>query len=224
MGTIEKTKDVILQLKKVKAERNLTLQQVHEKVLENGGFISLSTVRRVFAEGSEDQGFRYEDSIMPIVNALLDVQSSSKDAENDGADIETLRAVLRYKNSVIAELQADAANVEAKVKAAKEEQQKKIDFLVAQLAGKDEQLKAKDQQIQDRGKLLDERRDFIYRKDRIIGILGLLLGICLVLMFSALIIDKLNPNLGFFWLDGITAFINDHLHSFDSVRFTGVQL
>lgn len=219
MSRQEKTAEVIRQLKIVREDRGLSLQRILDMVLEAGGNISIGTVRRVFEEGSETRNFRYEDSIKPIADVLLDVQSTTMATGADAAELEALRALVRYKNSYIAELEAAASNVDAKVQAAKDDAQKKIDFLVVQLAGKDEQLKAKDeqlkvkdqqlkvkdQQIQDRGKLLDERRDFIYRKDRTIALLGILLAIFAFLFFAALVVDKMNPNMGFFWLDGIAA-------------------
>lgn len=57
-----------------------------------------------------------------------------------------------------------------------------------------EQMAAKDQ-------LLKERLGFIRRKDRIITILSFALTITVLVIIAALIIDSLNPNIGFFWLD-----------------------
>lgn len=46
-----------------------------------------------------------------------------------------------------------------------------------------------------------ERYEFIKRKDRIIALLGVLLALCLLVIITALVVDCLNPNIGFFWLD-----------------------
>ena len=205
MSRAEKTREVIRQLKIVREDRGLSIQRIVDLLEERGTPVSLATVRRVFEDGSEDRNFRYEDSIKPIADLLLEVQNTDTSTGADAAELDALRALVRYKNSYIAELEAAASNVEAKVQAAKDEQQKKIDFLVVQLAGKDEQLKAKDQQIQDRGKLLDERRDFIYRKDKTIALLGVLLAACVLLIFAALMVDVMNPDMGFFWLDDMAA-------------------
>lgn len=70
----------------------------------------------------------------------------------------------------------------------------KIDFLKQQVAFKEEQMRTKD-------KHLEERANFIYRKDRVITILSVLLGISVLLIISALLIDLFNPNIGFFWLE-----------------------
>ena len=73
-------------------------------------------------------------------------------------------------------------------------------------------MQAKDEQLREHSKLLEERRDFIYRKDRTITILSVLLGLCLAVIIGALLVDKANPDMGFFWLDGVSAFFNDSLH------------
>lgn len=206
MSRQEKTREVIRQLKLVREDRGLSIQRILDMVLEAGGNLSIGTVRRVFEDGSEERNFRYEDSIKPIADVLLGVQTNDVvPSSEDSAELDALRALVRYKNSYIAELEAAAANVEAKVQAAKDEQQKKIDFLKRELELRDRQLNAKDQQINDRGRLLDERRDFIYRKDKIIAILSISLAICVLAIIGALLIDRFNPNIGFFWLDDMKA-------------------
>ena len=79
-------------------------------------------------------------------------------------------------------------------------EQGRIEYLKEQVRFKEEQMRAKD-------KLLDERRDFIKRKDRWIAILAVSLAVALLLIIAALVLDGLNPDMGFFWLDKLqTAF------------------
>ena len=75
-------------------------------------------------------------------------------------------------------------------------EQRKVDFLREQIAFKERQMSAKD-------KLLAERYDFLKRKDKIMAVLGILLFISVMLNLSVLVIDAMNPDLGFFWLDGV---------------------
>ena len=82
-------------------------------------------------------------------------------------------------------LQADLAATRA-------DDQRKIDFLKEQIQVKDAQMSVKD-------KLLEERYSFLKRKDRAIATLSILLGIAVVLILAALIVDLLNPHYGFFW-------------------------
>jgi hypothetical protein len=69
----ERISEIILQLKQIREERNLSLEDVHNLVISAGGYTSMSSVRRVFAKGSENQKFRYQDTIKPIVQGLLGV-------------------------------------------------------------------------------------------------------------------------------------------------------
>lgn len=186
-----KTREVILALKKIREEHGYTLQHIQDMVLDNGGNLSLSTVKRVFSDGSEDMSFRYEDSIKPIADVLLKIHEPTK---ADEPEVEALRQLVQLKNAIIEETQKDLLRAREREAEIRADDQKKIDHLKEQLHFMQEQLVKKD-------KLLDERRDFIYRKDRIIGILGLLLAVCLVVIIGALIIDRLNPDMGFFWLD-----------------------
>lgn len=82
------------------------------------------------------------------------------------------------------------------------ETQRKVAFLTKQIEEKDKQIASKDER-------LAERRDFIYRKDRIIGILSVLLALCLVVIIGALFIDATNPDVGFLWLDRLAATFNN---------------
>lgn len=52
-------------------------------------------------------------------------------------------------------------------------------------------------------KQLDERYKFIKRKDKAIVILSVLLGLCVLLIISALVIDRTNSGIGFFWLESL---------------------
>ena len=49
------TRDIILRLKRVKAARGLSCGRICAMVAEAGSSVSLSTVKRVFADGSEDR-------------------------------------------------------------------------------------------------------------------------------------------------------------------------
>ena len=69
------TKDVILRLKKVKQEKKLSLDKIIKLMEQNNEYVSKTTLSRVFAKGSEEQIFRYEATLRPIANALLDIET-----------------------------------------------------------------------------------------------------------------------------------------------------
>lgn len=76
----------------------------------------------------------------------------------------------------------------------------KIEFLKRQIEFKESQMVAKDKQLEDRAW-------FIKRKDRMIVVLAILLGISVFLIIAALIVDRLDPSVGFFWRQALAAVI-----------------
>lgn len=117
MKKARKMPELILQLKAVKAERGLSNQDIHELLQTKGYYTSLSTVKRVFAEGSEDIAFRYEESVQPLVEVLLveatpvpvEELDSLADAQQYIAQIEGLQADALLKDNVIEELNRNNA-------------------------------------------------------------------------------------------------------------------
>jgi hypothetical protein len=64
---------------------------------ERGQFVSEATIKRVFADGSEEQNFRYQDSIAPIADVLLDMYGDTSKLD----DTDSLRHIIREKNKLI---------------------------------------------------------------------------------------------------------------------------
>lgn len=78
----------------------------------------------------------------------------------------------------------------ADLAAARAEAHETIDLLKSGLAHRD--------------KLLAERYDFLKMKDRTIATLSALLGIAVAAIIAALVIDRTNSDIGFFWVNGET--------------------
>ena len=49
-------------------------------------------------------------------------------------------------------------------------------------------------------KIVNDRYEFLKRKDRIMWVLGIMLFVTVATIITALAIDAMNPNIGFFWL------------------------
>lgn len=112
----------------------------------------------------------------------IDNPELAKKAEESAAECERLRAMLEKMTE----------DRKADVSAAHADDQKKIDFLR-------DQIKFKEERIREQDKLLEERRDFIYRKDRVIRWLSVLLGVAVLIIIAALLVDQFNSDLGYFW-------------------------
>lgn len=104
------TKEIILKLKEVREKRNLSFTDIEKSIEENNEHISRSTISRVFADGSENVNFRYEDSIRPIAKALLDIETIE---ESDDLNSQTMKEIMKYKMQRIEELEAQIEHLQA---------------------------------------------------------------------------------------------------------------
>ena len=98
MESMTNTKEVILTLKEVRKEKNLSFDKILSLMEQNNEFVSKSTLSRVFADGSEDKSFRYEETLRPIANALLDIETIEQD---DDIDTQAYKSILRLKKDLI---------------------------------------------------------------------------------------------------------------------------
>lgn len=139
---IEKLKrKTIHRLKQIKAEQGLTVPKIIDLMEQRGQFVSEATIKRVFADGSEDQNFRYQDSIAPIADVLLDIYGEDSSVE----DAESLHRIIREKNKLIEflmikldEKEQDFDRQRAMYEERKSLYEKSIDRFETQIARKDE--------------------------------------------------------------------------------------
>ena len=142
------TKDVILKLKEVRAEKNLSYDAIIALLEQNGDFVSKTTLSRVFADGSEENSFRYEETIRPIANALLDVENIE---DTDDVDTQAMKSLMKYKIKRIEELEQQVAKLESdldkqkiksheKLDAERDRYNRSIEFLKEQVAYKDKRM------------------------------------------------------------------------------------
>lgn len=95
---IEKMKrKTIHRLKEIKAEQGLSISQIMKMMEERGQYVGEATLKKVFADGSEEKSFRYQDTIMPIADVLLDLYGDKSGLD----DCEALRHIIREKNKLI---------------------------------------------------------------------------------------------------------------------------
>lgn len=147
-NTMTNSRDVIIKLKEVKEEKNLSLGDILRMMEENGDYLSKSTLSRIFSEGSEELNFKYEETIRPIANAILDVDNLE---ETDDLDTQALKVLLHYKKDHIRELEAKVTSLENALKAEKDKYHEKMEkereqfqrslaFLKEQVALKDKRM------------------------------------------------------------------------------------
>lgn len=142
------TKDIILKLKEVREEKKLSYADILSLMEKNNDYLSKSTLSRIFAEGSENVSFKYEETIRPIAKALLDIETIDDD---DTMDVQAMKSLLRYKIQRIEDLerqveQLTAALDKEKVKSheriekERERFNKSVEFLKEQISLKDKRM------------------------------------------------------------------------------------
>lgn len=142
------SKDVILQLKQVREEKGYSYSDILKMMEKNGDYLAKSTLSRVFAEGSEEESFKYEETIRPIANALLDIETIE---ETDDMDIRAMKSLLKYKSERIEELENKVKDLESlldkqKIKASEKLEEElerfnlSIEFLKDQVCLKDKHM------------------------------------------------------------------------------------
>ena len=165
------TKDLIMKLKEVREEKGLSYNDIMEMMEKNGDYLAKSTLSRVFAEGSEEQSFRYEETIRPIANALLDIENIE---DTDNMDIQAMKSLLKYKIRVIEDLEKRNAELESaldkekiksheKIEQERERFNRSIDFLKEQINYKDQRMDLLLSSVQDKDKLHKEMLEKLLR-------------------------------------------------------------
>ena len=115
-----KIETIIIRLKKAKNENpEMTLQKISDQT-----GVSMSTVTRIFSDGSENQSFRYE-SLKPI--ALLLLNSDGLDEEIDNDELQMALSELKDK-------------YERRLETEREQHRRTVDFLMNQINLKDDRI------------------------------------------------------------------------------------
>lgn len=121
--------DLIRQLKTIRQEQNLTLQNICDMLDAANSHVSLCTVKKVFAEGSENENFRYHDTLQPIARVLLGVYGQDR----EDSELDALHAEIRDQEQKIQRLKKELAGAQS-------EHARRTEFLLKQIALKDERI------------------------------------------------------------------------------------
>ena len=135
----KKIAEIVTNLKRVREENGLSYQKIVEMVENNGEYVSLSTVRRVFEDGSESYGFQFDNTLRPIANAVLGIYCDTDVVS--ASEVEALKSIVSYKSDRIAEL-------ESQLKRTEDSYRRRLDFLKHQISLKDERIDKRDAMIE----------------------------------------------------------------------------
>ena len=137
-------KSTIIKLKKIKQEQNLSIKKIMDLLEDRGQFVSEGTLKKIFAEGSEEKSFRYQDTLAPLADVLLDIYGDQSEINDAGS----LKQIIREKNKQIEFLMVkleEQKDVYAERKAMYE---RRIEDLNAQLKRLDISVERKDKIIE----------------------------------------------------------------------------
>lgn len=99
----ETTKDLILRLKKIKAQERLSNANIMQMIDENGDQISSTTLTRVFAKGSEDQNFRYYETLQPIAKVLLKLDQEEEGISDEEQATKDVALIKDMEHQILVE-------------------------------------------------------------------------------------------------------------------------
>ena len=129
----KKISEIIRNLKRVRQEDGLSISEIVRMCEENGEAVSETTIKKVFAEGSEACGFNYENTLKPIIHALLGDHEET-------AETDMMISVAEFKAAKIKDLEAQMARMEDSYK-------RRIEFLRQQIDIKDSRIDKRDEMI-----------------------------------------------------------------------------
>ena len=165
------TKDLIMKLKEVREEKGLSYNDIMDLMEKNGDYLAKSTLSRVFAEGSEEMSFRYEETIRPIAKALLDIENIE---DTDDMDVKAMKSLLKYKIQRIEDLEhqiehlqtaLDKEKIKSHEKLEKERERfnRSIEFLKEQVDYKDKRMDLLLEAVSEKDKLHREMLEKLLR-------------------------------------------------------------
>lgn len=135
------SRDLILKLKEVKETKKLSLSEIEALTEKNGEHVSKTTLSRVFADGSKDTIFKFEGTLKPIANAILDIDTIEAD---DDLDTQALKIMLQYKAEKIRnleeELNKEKIKHHEKLDKEREQSRRSIEYLKEQITLKDKRI------------------------------------------------------------------------------------
>lgn len=154
------TREIILKLKEIRDEKKYSFSDILDLMEKNGDYLSKSTLSRVFAEGSEDVSFKYEETIRPIAKALLDMETIE---DTDDMDVRAMKSLLKYKIERIEELEGVVKELTAAVDREKVKYHEKLD---AERERHNRSIEFLKEQISLKDKRMDQLLEAIFKKDK----------------------------------------------------------
>ena len=210
----ELTRQAVISLNKIWDDGGWTNNAILQELERNGESASLSTIQRLRAKDSASKSYNYNLTVKPILRVFAGISDEPLKVSEAESTQELQLATL---NNTLLMREADISLLETKLAATEEKNRSLAKQLEEQAAAEQrkilhlqKQLDSQNMVLQDRKEFMQERRDFIHRLEaekkqlrRTIAVLTAVVVILSLLIFAALIVDRVNSDIGFFWVDGI---------------------
>ena len=181
---IENTRETIIRMKKIMAELDLKPQDIIEMVAKKDLDISMSSIRRICADGSEEINFDFQNIVAPIANLLIDLRGESAD---DSPQVSLMKELILAKREIIERQDKEISDLKLQIEEEKQKHHDRIEKInndhMKEIINWMHQIELKDSRM-DKLFMSNERKDLkIDEKDEVIKELSM--------QISALI-DKCN--------------------------------
>ena len=131
------TREIILQLKAALKSKGLGVQDVIEMYAGKPGMPSESSIKRVFAPGSENKTFNYRLTLKPLIRELLDIKPEAlavpPSASEQEHEIAALKSVIFAKVDLCNQLEEQNRELTAKLEKSESEREKQAELFMKRI-------------------------------------------------------------------------------------------
>ena len=136
-------RDTVDRLRKIKKDNGLTNSQIMDMLEKNNCYISEATIKKVFSDNNDPGSFKYQSTIAPLADVLLDIFSDDSCSD----DIAALKELIHDKNEMISILVVRNEEIRADYEKRLNHLQKQIGMLEDHLIFREKQIDKKDEII-----------------------------------------------------------------------------
>ena len=137
--------DTVGRLRRVKKDNGLTISQIMDMLEKRNCYISETTIKRLFSENNDPSSFKYQSTIAPLADVLLDIYNDESGSE----DVSALKAMIHDKNEMISILVVKNEEIRA-------DYEKRIIHLQKQIAMLEEHLLFREKQIDKKDEIISK--------------------------------------------------------------------
>lgn len=137
--------DTVGRLRRVKKDNGLTISQIMDMLEKRNCYISETTIKRLFSENNDPSSFKYQTTIAPLADVLLDIYNDESGSE----DVSALKAMIHDKNEMISILVVKNEEIRA-------DYEKRINHFHKQIAMLEEHLLFREKQIDKKDEIISK--------------------------------------------------------------------